>query len=71
MAPDRTAGQMWRWNFDPCLSIPAPQVPTLPLGASREGKEIEDAGGAAPECEGKEQGVQCSVRLQPGVWTRA
>ena len=55
---------MWRWKFDPRLSSPPAQVPThCPGGASREG--------SAPAWEGKEQGVQCSVRLQPGVWIRA
>ena len=48
---------MWRWKFDPRLSSPPAQVPThCPGGASREG--------SAPAWEGKEQGVQCSVRLQ-------
>lgn len=41
-----------------------PRCPHCPGGASREGR-------GAPEWEGKERGVQSSVRLQPGVWIRA
>lgn len=47
MAQGHTAGQMWRWNLNLRLYGPAAHVPTLPPGASREGKEVKDRGETA------------------------
>lgn len=66
-----TAGQMCRWNLKPRLCSPIAQMPAPPAGASREGKEIEDRGGATQRWEGKGQSLQHNVRLQPWVWIRA